>query len=77
VSWLSRRSGAGGQVRCPRCDVGYDPSLVDGACPVCGQDAPGRASPRRAGVDNALLLVGTATIANLLLLSVLAVLLLR
>jgi hypothetical protein len=64
-------------VECLRCGVGYQPALVGGICPVCASPASGQLRHRTAAGDHALLLVGTATIANLVLLAVLAILLLR
>lgn len=69
------------QVGCPRCGVAYRPSLTAGTCPVCGTRPPGAQAHRpRAweGSDDRLLaIVVVATIANVLLLSLLAVLVLR
>ena len=64
-------------VTCSRCGVGYDPAPVGGACPVCRTPAHGGPVVDRRPADNALLLVGVATIANLVLLAVLTVLLYR
>ena len=58
-------------ISCPRCDVAYDPRLVGGSCPVCSTPAPGLGA-KQAPPDRAIYLVGAATIANLLLLAVLA-----
>jgi hypothetical protein len=57
---------------CSRCQVGYDPRLVGGSCPVCSTPAPGFAHRRAVPTDRALYLVGAATIANVLLLAILA-----
>jgi hypothetical protein len=73
----SRGRSPGDLVECARCGVGYHPELVGGACPVCASPAPGRTPRRSVAADNAVLLVGTATIANLVLLAILTVLLLR
>ena len=72
-----KRPVGGGRQPCRRCGVDYDPQLVGGRCPVCASPAPGYRAPRFAAADGALLLVGTATLANLILLAVLTVLLLR
>jgi hypothetical protein len=62
---------------CARCAVAYKPALVGGACPVCGVAAPGHRPRRRNAGDQAVLLVGLATIANVALLAILALFLLR
>jgi hypothetical protein len=77
MSGIGRRSALPPQIDCARCGVAYAPSLVDGSCPVCAARAPGRREPRFAVKDPAVLLVGTATLANLVLLAILTVLLLR
>jgi hypothetical protein len=61
-----------GLTSCARCEVSYDPRLVGGACPVCSTRAPGFEHRRAAAPDRALYLVGAATIANVLLLAILA-----
>ncbi len=64
------------QVVCARCAAPYRPRLTDGACPVCDTPAPGVAPRRLRRVDDAddrlLAIVVLATIANVLLLAVLA-----
>lgn len=63
---------------CTNCGVDHAPALTDGACPVCGTATPGHAVATRLDPDQRLLLVvGTAMVANLLLLGWLAVLYLR
>ncbi len=66
-----------GMTTCPRCEVVYDPRPVGHRCPVCSTPTPGHEGASKAPRDLALQLVAAATIGNLLLLSVLAVLLLR
>ncbi len=66
-----------GRIICPRCSVSYAPGLVGNACPVCGVTAPGLTARRRSIGDQAVVLVGLATIANLILLAILAIYLLR
>jgi hypothetical protein len=59
---------------CSRCAASFHPSLVGGSCPVCRTPALG--APRRRRVradDRLLLLVGLATVANLLVLAVTAI----
>jgi hypothetical protein len=68
------------RVTCERCEAPFDPSLTSHRCPVCDQPAPGPARPGRAWDDpddRLLAIVAAATIANALLLAVLAVLVLR
>ncbi len=64
------------QVVCARCAAPYRHRLTDGACPVCGTAAPGVAPRRLRRLDDAddrlLAIVVLATIANVLLLAVLA-----
>ncbi|HVU74895.1 MAG TPA: hypothetical protein VHE83_18170 [Mycobacteriales bacterium] len=65
-----------GRLICPRCQAAYLPPLTRGACPVCRTEAPGGAGRARWWVrddDRLLLLVGIATIANLVVLAVLAI----
>jgi hypothetical protein len=69
-----------GRLICPRCQAAYLPPLTRGACPVCRTEAPGGvARPRRwvRDDDRLVLLVGVATIANLVVLAVLAIAVLR
>jgi hypothetical protein len=61
-----------GVISCARCEVGYTPQLVGGSCPVCSTPAPGVAPRRATPPDRSLYLVGAATIANVLLLAILA-----
>lgn len=65
------------RVDCPVCGVHYAPNLTGWACPVCDTAAPG-AENRRARLvddgDNRLLaIVFVATVANVLLLAVLTI----
>jgi hypothetical protein len=61
-----------GLISCARCEVGFDPRLVGRSCPVCSTPAPGFVNRRATAPDLALYLVGAATIANVLLLAILA-----
>ena len=65
------------QVACARCAAPYRPRFTEGACPVCDTPAPGVAPRRLRRLDDAddrlLAIVVLATIANVLLLAVLAV----
>ena len=63
---------------CLRCSASFHPELVGGACPVCGTPAGGGTTRRRVvpADDRLLVLVGLATIANLLVLAVTAIALL-
>ena len=61
---------------CPRCRAAYLPPLTRGACPVCRTEAPGGVGQPRWTLrddDRLLLLVGIATIANLVVLGILAI----
>lgn len=66
---------------CARCAARYRPRLTQGHCPLCGLDAPPGWRPRPRALasldpDNrAIVLVLGATIGNLLVLAVVAVLL--
>jgi hypothetical protein len=65
-----------GRLVCPRCRAAYRPPLTRGACPVCRTEAPGGTVRARWSVregDRLLLLVGIATIANLIVLGILTV----
>ncbi len=66
------------RVACPTCAAPYAPRLTDGRCPVCDTAAPGGAPLPRTLLpdpdDRLLAIVGVATIANVLLLGLLAVL---
>ena len=68
-------------VTCPTCRAPYRPNLTGWACPVCDTAAPGaetRRSRRLADADDRLLaIVLLATIANVVLLAVLAVFVVR
>jgi hypothetical protein len=68
-------------VRCATCRASYRPNLTGWACPVCDTAAPGaetRRTRRLADPDDRLLgIVLVATIANVLLLALLAVFVLR
>jgi hypothetical protein len=63
---------------CLRCSSSFHPELVRGACPVCRTPVDGHAGATRTvrADDRLLLLVGLATLANLLVLSVTAITLL-
>ncbi len=66
---------AAGRVSCPHCAVAYRPSLTRAACPVCRTPAPGALATRRRSVgddDRLLLIVAFATLANIIVLGVLA-----
>ena len=68
------------RVTCERCSAPYAPSLTRHRCPVCDQAAPGDAVARRAWDDpddRLLAIVAMATIANVLLLAVLTLVVLR
>lgn len=61
---------------CPRCGAAYLPPLTRGACPVCRTEAPGGVGRPRWALrddDRLLVLVGIATIANLVVLGILAI----
>ena len=68
---------ADGRLVCPRCAAPFRPDLTAGRCPVCRTPAPGAAERPARALDSTVLLVGLATVANLVLLAVLAVLVLR
>ncbi|MCU1693236.1 MAG: hypothetical protein JWM64_2327 [Frankiales bacterium] len=66
------------RVACPTCRAPYAPRLTDGRCPVCDAPAPaGSVEVRRTLLpdadDRLLAIVAVATIANVLLLGLLAV----
>ena len=63
------------RIQCPHCDAHYQPQLVQWACPVCRTPAPGLRPPRRAPLrddDRLILIVALATLANLVVLGILA-----
>lgn len=63
------------RIACERCTAPYDPDLTRHRCPVCDTPAPGERPPSRAwdnADDRMLAIVAAATIANVLLLAVLA-----
>ena len=63
-------------VTCELCAAPYRPSLTDWACPVCDTPAPGGEARRGRGLsddDRLLAIVAVATIANVVLLGLLAV----
>ena len=63
------------RVACERCTAPYDPTLTRYRCPVCDTAAPGGAPAPRAWDDpddRLLAIVTAATLANVLLLAVLA-----
>ncbi|MCW2608184.1 MAG: hypothetical protein JWO60_2877 [Frankiales bacterium] len=67
------------RVACPRCRAPYAPRLTDGTCPVCDAPPPdGTTGLRRTYLpdadDRLLAIVVVATIANVLLLGLLAAL---
>jgi hypothetical protein len=64
------------RVVCARCSAPYDPALTRYRCPVCDSPSPSRGPAPRAWDnpdDRLLAIVAAATIANVLLLAVLAV----
>jgi len=68
------------RITCERCEAPYDPSLTRRRCPVCDQQAPGGALALRAWDDpddRLIAIVAAATIANVLLLAVLTLVVLR
>ncbi len=69
------------RVDCGVCHVAYAPRLTGWACPVCDTAAPGAQTRRSRLVDSAddrlLAIVLVATIANVLLLAVLSVFVVR
>ena len=63
------------RVMCERCTAPYDPSLTRHRCPVCDTPSPGPLPAPRAWDDpddRLLAIVTAATLANVLLLAVLA-----
>jgi hypothetical protein len=63
------------RVVCARCTAPFDPSLTRYRCPVCDTPAPGGAPAPRAWDDpddRLLAIVTAATLANVLLLAILA-----
>jgi hypothetical protein len=80
ISFAHRDPAVEGRVTCERCEAPYDPALTRQRCPVCDQPAPGPVRPGRVWDDpddRMLAIVAAATIANVLLLSVLTVAVLR
>jgi len=68
------------RVTCERCEAPYDPSLTRHRCPVCDRPAPGGPVALRlwdSPDDRLLAIVVAATIANVLLLAVLTLVVLR
>jgi hypothetical protein len=67
-------AGPAARIVCARCSSAYLPRLVHFACPVCRTPAPGAPVPRPGlrDDDRLLLIVALATLANLILLGVLA-----
>ena len=64
------------RIACPHCAAHYQPQLVKWACPVCRTPAPGVRPARRAPLrddDRLILIVALATLANLVVLGILAV----
>ncbi len=66
------------RIDCPTCRAPYAPRLTDGRCPVCDTAAPdGTVGLRRVVLpdadDRLMAIVAVATIANVLLLALLAV----
>ena len=69
-----------GRLLCPHCDAPYRPRLTHGHCPVCANVAPGGITSTSAPADErdlAPALMAVATLANLLLLAVLAIVVLN
>jgi hypothetical protein len=63
------------RVVCARCTAPFDPSLTRYRCPVCDTPAPGERPAPRAWDDpddRLLAIVTAATLANVLLLAILA-----
>ena len=68
------------RISCERCTAPYDPSLTRYRCPVCDQASPGGQLVLRVWDDpddRLIAIVVMATIANVLLLAVLTLLVLR
>jgi hypothetical protein len=68
------------RITCSRCQAPYDPSLTLRRCPVCDLAAPGDPVALRVWDDpddRLLAIVAMATIANVLLLAVLTLVVLR
>lgn len=77
---LRRRGAAGERISCERCAAPYRPDLTRYRCPVCDARAPGEAPAPRVWEDpddRLLAIVAAATIANVLLLAVLTLVVLR
>ena len=65
-----------GRISCPHCGAAYPPRLVQGVCPVCRTPAPGLQPKRREPLrddDRLVLIVALATLANLIVLGILAI----
>lgn len=74
---LSLPSKSAARVSCPRCAAPYLPRLVGWRCPVCdlaAPEVPGRRRPAVDPPDRLVTIVAVATAANVLLLTVLALL---
>jgi hypothetical protein len=68
------------RIPCPRCGAPYRPDLTRYRCPVCDTAAPGGAPAARVWDDpddRLLAIVAMATIANVLLLAVISVVVMR
>jgi hypothetical protein len=68
-----------GRLVCPRCAAAYLPPLTRWSCPVCRTASPGAPTAHARSLrpaDRTLLIVGLATVVNLVVLAVLAALVL-
>ena len=68
------------RITCERCEAPFDPTLTRHRCPVCDQPAPGGSLALRVWDDpddRLMAIVAAATIANVLLLAVLTLVVLR
>ena len=80
---LARPPLAADQVRCPTCAAPYRPRLTAGTCPVCDTPAPDGAGASRLPRwfsdpdDRMIAIVLVATVLNVALLALLAVLVLN
>ena len=73
---LPRRRAVSVPVECLRCGASFRPMLTDWQCPLCAAPAPGRrpGGTRAPSSDDRLVaMVVAATIANVVLLAVLAI----
>ena len=77
---VRRRPAPEEAVVCTRCASAFRPRLTGWSCPVCDLPVPGRPSGALPGLgpdDRMLLVVGLATLANVLLLALLTLAVLR